>query len=95
MLISSAFALEFLSLWWNGAVPGLYERGLISVWGERVLYEDVRRIELRRSYVHIVHVGEVDEKGREPFVFFPRKFLTDEGIEEIRVRANAYKRMRA
>jgi hypothetical protein len=95
MLISASFALGYLSLWRCGAVPGLYERGLVSVRGERVLYEDVRRIELRGNDVHVVHIGEADERGREPYVFFPRRFLSDEGVEEIRGRANAERRTRA
>ncbi|UCC92499.1 MAG: hypothetical protein JSW25_07465, partial [Thermoplasmata archaeon] len=91
LILGGVYGYHGLSLSRSGSIPGLYERGLVSVLDERVWYYDVYRIELRKDNVHVLYRTDEDGDEVEDYAFFPRKFITDEGIEKVRVQANLYR----
>lgn len=81
------YGMVALSLHRSPSKPGLYERGLVSILRERVRYSDVTRIELHRQSVHVLYSTE-EEDGCDGYAYFPRDFITDEGVEKVRIQAN-------
>jgi hypothetical protein len=60
----------------------------VSPRSERVRYSDVTRIELRGHGVHVLYSTEEEGDEGDGYAFFPRDFITDEGVEKVRIQAN-------
>ncbi len=86
--IGGYYGMVALSLRRSPSKPGLYEMGLVSPLGERVRYSDVTRIELRRYGVHVLYSKDEEGDEGDGYASFPRDFITDEGVEKVRIQAN-------
>jgi hypothetical protein len=91
LFVAGVYALNSFLLQRDPNKPGLSERGLVSIHRQRLSYKDVYRIKLRKDDVHILY--EVPDLATEEdeYAYFPRKFISDEGIDMVRERANQFR----